>query len=149
MEKIIEKLRAIAAGYAADEYQRFEDELGWQPWMEAFTDAADGEVCTVGEIEAINQVLRRAWDDAHLKTVWYVENDCIEGNPSWDTLSGIYDNEAAAISSAQDEWRHLTDKERANRVIRVLAMAVPGDVGLDEAMDYSGDGAWLVKEFRL
>lgn len=65
MEKIIEKLRAIAAGYAADEYQRFEDELGWQPWMEDFTDAADGEVCTVGEIEAINQVLRRAWDEVH------------------------------------------------------------------------------------
>lgn len=148
MDEIIVKLRDAAARYADDEYQRFEDELGWQPWMEDFTVAEDGEVCTPTEIEAINNVIYRAWHDAHQKRFYYVEKDAIKGDAAWDTFCGVFTSETEAINAAEDDWRHLTPAEQSRRRITVYYAIVPGDVELDEAMDYiyeAGCGGYVAK----
>lgn len=152
MEEIIKNLRKTAARYSADEYQRFEDELGWKPWMEQFTEAGDGEVCTPAEIEGINNVIHRAWHDAHQKRFYYVERDAIKGDAAWDTFCGVFASEAEAINAAEADWRHLTPTEQSRVRITVYYAVVPGDVELDEAMDYiyeAGCGGYVVRTIEV
>ena len=152
MDEIIKNLRKVAARYSADEYQRFKDELGWQPWMEQFTEAGDSEICTPTEIEPINNIIYRAWHDEHQKRVFYVEREAVKGDAAWDTVCGVSASEAEAISSAESDWRHLTPAEQSRVRITVCYAVVPGDVELDEAMDYiyeAGCGGYAIKTFEL
>ena len=60
------RLEAIAARYTEDEFRRYEDELGWQSWMEEFTDAEDGEPCSERELEEIHKIVIKAWYNVHV-----------------------------------------------------------------------------------
>lgn len=62
---IIAELGLEAVKYNDNEYKRFEDEIGWQKWMNEYTDAKDGEECTEAEINEINKILKQAWDNVH------------------------------------------------------------------------------------
>lgn len=61
MELLIES----AKSYPSNEFGRFVDETGWQDWMDEFTTAKDGEFISVRECDAINAVLREAWQVTH------------------------------------------------------------------------------------
>lgn len=63
-EKTREKLIERAKGYAADELELFQAELGWQDWMEDFTDAADGEEITEQESAVIDEITEAAFNAA-------------------------------------------------------------------------------------
>ena len=43
------------------DFQSFVDDLGWESWMEEFTEAGDGEVITGKEEQAINDFLMDIW----------------------------------------------------------------------------------------
>jgi hypothetical protein len=63
------RLVKMAEEYSENEFERFVAEVGWEDWMEDFTDAADGEPITdCREIENINDVLKQVWNKAHFKT---------------------------------------------------------------------------------
>ena len=49
--------------YTKDEYERFSAELGWEDWMEDFTDEPEGEPATECESEDIDRVIREAWEE--------------------------------------------------------------------------------------
>lgn len=54
-----------AKKYDINEYNRFTDELGWEDWMNEYTEAEDGEEFTEAEGEAIEQELRAIFREAH------------------------------------------------------------------------------------
>lgn len=42
--------------------QEYQDNAGWEKWMDDFTDAGDGEECSEGEINIIRKEQARIWD---------------------------------------------------------------------------------------
>lgn len=64
-EKEREKLLDQAKKYSENEYDLFVVELGWEDWMEEFTEAEDGECCSERECEIIEEILKQAWKQTH------------------------------------------------------------------------------------
>ncbi len=56
MKQYIKKISPSFASY--------QDFAGWQPWMEYFTEAKDGEVCEQHEIKNIEQKQEQLWKEA-------------------------------------------------------------------------------------
>lgn len=54
-----------AAKYGYDNYKLFEDELGWQDWMNEYTTAKEGEEASESEISEINDELMEIFFEAH------------------------------------------------------------------------------------
>lgn len=54
-----------ARNYDDNEYERFLAECGWQPWMENYTTADDGEMCSEREVKEIEEIQRELWEVAH------------------------------------------------------------------------------------
>ena len=81
---------------------------------------------------------------------YYIINDSISTNPNWDTFSGIFTAEAEAITAAENEWRWLTSREKADRRVTVYYGEVAAGVEVDDAYDYiceNETGGYLVKVF--
>lgn len=53
----------MAKPYEEDEFQRFVDEYGWADWMSDYIEDEDDP--TDGELDEINDELRRLFDEAH------------------------------------------------------------------------------------
>lgn len=66
MDEIMRHLEAVATRYDEGDFQLFEAELGWEDWMEDFTEAEDGESITEREAEAIHKIVRKAWEKVHV-----------------------------------------------------------------------------------
>lgn len=66
MDDIMRHLESVAARYREDDFRLFEDELGWEDWMEEFTEAEDGEPISEREAEAIHKIVRKAWENVHV-----------------------------------------------------------------------------------
>jgi len=62
-EKIQKHLLSEAKRY--DTFHSFESELGWEDWMNNYTDAQDDDDLTQSEIETINSVLQYFYNKAH------------------------------------------------------------------------------------
>lgn len=62
-EETRKKLIAEAKNYT--EYSLFEAELGWQDWMNAYTEAEEGEEASEAEINEINKELKAIFKEAH------------------------------------------------------------------------------------
>lgn len=60
-----EKLVAEAKNYEMDQLNLFIAEIGWQDWMNDYTDAADGEPITDREQQAIDRILTDIFNEAH------------------------------------------------------------------------------------
>lgn len=69
MNKINEETRnsliAEAKKYGADEFELFTAELGWQDWMNAYTEAEEGEEITEKEASEIDKDLKAIFKEAH------------------------------------------------------------------------------------
>ena len=65
MDEIMRHLESVAARYHENEFRLFEDELGWETWMEEFTLAEDGETISWREAETIHEIVRKAWEKVH------------------------------------------------------------------------------------
>ena len=59
------KLIKIAKRYDKSELTRFLDELGWMEWMNDYTEASDGDVCTEAELCEIDRIAKIAFEKAH------------------------------------------------------------------------------------
>ena len=60
-----ERLIAEAKKYNFDELELFQAELGWQDWMNDYTNAEDGEEITDAESNLIDDITRQAFFFAH------------------------------------------------------------------------------------
>lgn len=59
------RLIEVAKRYNEDELQRFQDELGWEDWMNEFTEAGDGEEFTEAEGLLIDSITEEIFRTAH------------------------------------------------------------------------------------
>ena len=86
-EETRERLIAEAKKYNADGLKLFQAELGWEDWMNEFTDAAEGEEITEVESDEIDSITAEIFENAH-KKLWYAvmrdENDEDWGTGSYD-----------------------------------------------------------------
>lgn len=57
-----------AKKYDSSDIELYKAEIGWEDWMEDFTDASDGECISEAECTLIEKVLDEAFDMAHSKT---------------------------------------------------------------------------------
>lgn len=64
-EETKERLINEAKKYSQDEFRLFADELGWEDWMEDFTEADDGDEFTEAEADEINKILKEIFEKAH------------------------------------------------------------------------------------
>ena len=62
-----EKLMFEANKYSENEFQLFVDELGWEDWMNSFTDADEGEAISETECKEIDKILKEVFEKAHQK----------------------------------------------------------------------------------
>ena len=81
--EIRNKLIADAKKYGYDNYKLFESEIGWQDWMNEFTNAADGEEASESEITEINNELMEIFFEAHEEEI------CNHYNESTDAAHEI------------------------------------------------------------
>lgn len=63
--EVRERLIEEAKKYNFDELELFQAELGWQDWMNGFTDAEEGEEITEAEGNLIDDITRQAFLFAH------------------------------------------------------------------------------------
>lgn len=61
--KTYEKLKDDAMRYGADQLQAFIDEIGWESWMDEFTEP-NGDITERG-LSEIDTVLAKAFNEAH------------------------------------------------------------------------------------
>ena len=64
-EDIKERLITEAKKYGADQLELFQAELGWEDWMNEFTEAADGEEITETESAEIDEITKEIFEEAH------------------------------------------------------------------------------------
>lgn len=64
-DKIEAYLIETAKQYNDNEFFRFEAEIGWEDWMEEFTEAPVGEPITDSDFESIESILQEAFTIAH------------------------------------------------------------------------------------
>jgi len=64
-ERPTKELVLAARIYDEEEFELFKDELGWEDWMESWTDSEDGEVTTESENEKIDKYLAEVFEMAH------------------------------------------------------------------------------------
>ena len=70
------KLISEAKKYNDEEYELFACEIGWDDWMNDFTEVPEGEPLTEKESHEINEVLHEIFEHAHgrkyfQKPYWY------------------------------------------------------------------------------
>ena len=46
-------------------FKDFQIDIGWESWMDDFTDAEDGEPASESESDVIDNILRQAWEETH------------------------------------------------------------------------------------
>lgn len=63
-EEVKNRLVEVAKNYNDDEYDRFNDEVGYEDWMDDFVENPDEEL-TEREVEKIDRILKQVWDLAH------------------------------------------------------------------------------------
>ena len=86
-----------------------------------------------------------------MKIVYFVMDEAIKGNPTWDTFGGAFETKEAAMDEAETQWLYLTERERKNRVVYVCHADVADDVALEDAYDVvcdAGDGWYVDHEFK-
>lgn len=66
-EKLKERLISEAKGYGKDEFTLFCAELGWEDWMNDYTEAPEDEPISESEIEEIDEILKDIFDCAQKK----------------------------------------------------------------------------------
>lgn len=76
-DEIVEKLIKEAKKYEAYDFNLFVAEIGWEDWMNEFTDAEDGDPISEKESEEIDKILKQIFESAHPNT----ESNAIE---KWD-----------------------------------------------------------------
>ena len=84
-----------------------------------------------------------------MKKVYFVICDSKNGNATWDTFSGAFADLNSAIDAAETEWRYMSEKEQAGRIVTVCHAEVEDDVVLKDAYDAvceSGEGYYVDKE---
>ena len=64
-EEVKNHLITEAKKYDAEDYNLFESELGWEDWMNDFTESEDGEEASESEINNINNELKKIFKEAH------------------------------------------------------------------------------------
>ena len=57
--------RLILSAKNYENCEEFVREIGWEPWMEEFTEVADDEIQSERELGNINKVLKEAFEKAH------------------------------------------------------------------------------------
>lgn len=60
-----ERLLKVAARYAEDELQLFINEIGWEDWMNDYTEAEEGEPASDRECRIIDEILADIFNEAH------------------------------------------------------------------------------------
>ena len=88
-----------------------------------------------------------------VKRLYFVLDDAADGQPAstWDTFQGVYDCESKAIMEAESDWNHLTDAEKAKRIVTVNWIYVPTDAEISaETYDKIGPDSWYcAKEYKI
>lgn len=64
-EETRKRLMEVARSYENDQLELFIAELGWEDWMNEYTDASDDEEITEAEAEAIDEELKEIFNEAH------------------------------------------------------------------------------------
>jgi hypothetical protein len=64
-EDVINQLIEEARRYDAEELNLYQAELGWQDWMNDFTEADDGEEFTEAEGKVIDEITEQIFRLAH------------------------------------------------------------------------------------
>lgn len=59
-DKVVERLQEQAKRYGENEEQRFIDEIGWEDWMNDFTE--NSEDMTESELRAIDDILTQIFE---------------------------------------------------------------------------------------
>lgn len=59
-DKVVERLQEQAKRYGENEEQRFIDEIGWEDWMNDFTE--DSEDMTENELRVIDDILTQIFE---------------------------------------------------------------------------------------
>ncbi|MBP3921388.1 MAG: hypothetical protein J6D27_00280 [Ruminiclostridium sp.] len=70
-----ERLIRIAQNYDKEQLNLFQGELGWEEWMEQFTEAADGEPITEAESDVIDGITAEIFATAHKEEVAESDED--------------------------------------------------------------------------
>lgn len=79
-EEIKNKLLEEAKKYCYDNYRLFEAEIGWQDWMNEYTNAADGEEASESEIAEIHDELMEIFFEAHAEEICNYYNEKTEAS---------------------------------------------------------------------
>lgn len=70
-----ERLIRIAQNYDKEQLNLFQGELGWEEWMEQFTESADGEPITEAESDVIDKITAEIFATAHKEEVAESDED--------------------------------------------------------------------------
>lgn len=63
--KELEHIANASRGYAADEFELYRAEAGWEDWMENYTESAEGEPISESEARQIEAVQREGFKMSH------------------------------------------------------------------------------------
>lgn len=84
---------ACDAVRGGDTFEEWAADYGWADWMDSYTNAADGEICSEAEFAAIDKVMRNIWAQA------------VEDNPVYINELGETGDFNSAVRMMDDELR--------------------------------------------
>jgi hypothetical protein len=66
MEKKTEnKIKKEMRKYQPNEFKIYVDDVGWEDWMNEYTDAEDGEPINEDDNRKIEKIQKELWDEVH------------------------------------------------------------------------------------
>lgn len=69
---------------------------------------------------------------------FFVLHEAKNGYATWDTFSGEFKTQEAAINAADDEWRYLTESEQRKRIVTACSVNCEPDEDIWDAINREG-----------